>query len=298
MKAKWNNIHLIPIITILIGIGSTLLSSINAEDFWKFFGLLLIIVLTSLLVGVFFGFLFGIPKLNKQFNPTTDYAKKNKYKPNTNLEEISDWLTKIIVGVSLTQAIKIPNYLESLAHSILAYNKCLFICNYAQAIIIALIILFTILGFLIGYFYTRIYLPNLFSIMEGYEQQNKVIQIIKEGYDKVITETMDDDNVIANLARTKFSDLSFDEQNILTLIYKSGNKYLVPEDINVSQSATIEVLLIKRIIEIVSGGTSGYGGASGYWGTSGASGTSGYSNYVGSTLRIIDKKLLLELKKQ
>lgn len=290
MKNKWNKIHLIPIIILIIGISSTLLASIIAEDYWKFFGLLLTIVLASLLVGIFLGFLFGIPRLNKQYNPSTDYAKMHKYKPNTNLEDISDWLTKIIVGVSLTQASKIPNYLENLAQSILTKNKCVFICDYAQAIIIALIILFSISGFIIGYFYTRVYLPNLFSIMEENERQDAVIKIIENGYDAKSKSSTDNENFRTDNLKSKLSSLSVEEQNVINLISNAGNKYLVNENLSVSQSAAIQVLLIKRIIEIVSGRTSGYSGSSGY------SGTSGYSTYLGFTLRIIDNDILNELK--
>lgn len=48
------------------------------------------------------GFVFGIPRIN-----TTDAVVIGRpprlVRPNSNLEQISDWLTKILVGVSLTQ---------------------------------------------------------------------------------------------------------------------------------------------------------------------------------------------------
>lgn len=37
------------------------------------------------------------------------------YAPSTSLEQVADWLTKIIVGVGLTQLNKIPRKLDSLA---------------------------------------------------------------------------------------------------------------------------------------------------------------------------------------
>jgi membrane protease YdiL (CAAX protease family) len=50
-----------------------------------------------LMFGVFWGFIFGIPK-NLQKNKIPDNAP-NSYRGNTNLEEISDWITKIVVGI-------------------------------------------------------------------------------------------------------------------------------------------------------------------------------------------------------
>lgn len=52
-------------------------------------------------VGALIGFLFGVPK-----GPSSKDGQQQSgsyYRPNTNLEEVSDWLTKIIVGVGLIQ---------------------------------------------------------------------------------------------------------------------------------------------------------------------------------------------------
>ena len=296
MNNKWNHIHLLPIITIIIGLVATLLSSIIAEKFMEFFGLLLTVVFASLFVGIFLGFLFGIPKLNKKFNPSVDYEQKRKYMPNTNLEDISDWLTKIIVGVSLTHATKVPNYLENIAHSILSKNKCTFNCDYAQPIIIALIIFFLISGFIIGYFYTRLYLPNLLSIMEENEQQNEKIKIWEEGYIKTFKPSKVDIIEETEVPKSKLASLSVPETNILKMIFSDNNNYTVQRELDTSETAAISVLITKGFIVVAQGGTSGYSGYSGYSGTSGHFGSSGYSSYFGTTLRIVDKVLLNELK--
>jgi hypothetical protein len=77
-----------------------------------------------------FGFLFGIPKVLQTASKTagsdlketgspnvssTGSGKSLLLKVNTNLEEISDWLTKILVGATLTQLIKVPKLVESAA---------------------------------------------------------------------------------------------------------------------------------------------------------------------------------------
>jgi hypothetical protein len=53
-------------------------------------------------VGAVLGFIFGIPRALQAPNLPAD-VRYTRYLANTNLEQISDWLTKILVGVSLVQ---------------------------------------------------------------------------------------------------------------------------------------------------------------------------------------------------
>lgn len=53
-------------------------------------------------VGAVLGFIFGIPRALQAPNLQAD-GTYTRYLANTNLEQISDWLTKILVGVSLVQ---------------------------------------------------------------------------------------------------------------------------------------------------------------------------------------------------
>src|SRR6267378_5479414 len=76
-------------------------------------------------VGCLVGFLFGIPRTlqSDSLAPTNvsgggkSNAQTSGYRQavNTNLEQISDWLTKILVGVGLTQLQQIPTKLTGLA---------------------------------------------------------------------------------------------------------------------------------------------------------------------------------------
>ena len=51
------------------------------------------------------GFLFGVPWATQQITREREgtIRGQHSYLPNTNLEQISDWLTKIIVGVGLVE---------------------------------------------------------------------------------------------------------------------------------------------------------------------------------------------------
>ena len=63
------------------------------------------VALAAGLVGCFLGFLFAIPRFDITDRDIRDVGKYGRggWLHNTNLSQISDWLTKILVGVGLTQ---------------------------------------------------------------------------------------------------------------------------------------------------------------------------------------------------
>lgn len=100
--------------------------SISPLDKWNDFsrscllslGVSLVALVSSATVGAFLGFLFGIPKsLQRSAQIAGGIEGANgqgsngrKFLTNTSLEEISDWLTKIIIGISLVQFERILNF--------------------------------------------------------------------------------------------------------------------------------------------------------------------------------------------
>jgi hypothetical protein len=124
--------------------------------------------------GALTGFIFGIPrrrradderKKNLPTNPQADVdeAKKSKsslFEPSTSLEEISDWLTKIIVGVGLTQLTQLPAKLDALGLYI-AYGLDPREPN--KALGIGIFIYFLICGFFFGYLWARLDMPSAFG---------------------------------------------------------------------------------------------------------------------------------------
>ena len=123
------------------------------------------------LVGGVLGLLFGIPKSKSDPAATrppatnsSEAAADNRYAANTNLEQISDWLTKIIVGVSLTQVPTIRTEFVSAAEY---FGKGLVASSAtdvtAAAVAAAILIYGLSAGFLAGYLLTRIFLPGAFS---------------------------------------------------------------------------------------------------------------------------------------
>lgn len=124
-------------------------------------------------VGVILGFLFGIPRSLQRDDTQNAAVPFQSVRTNTNLEQISDWLTKIIVGVGLAQAGKIILAVEDVAARI----GPLFVMSgqdatrNASAFVLVVMILFSILGFLVGYLWARIYLQEAFNDMEQRAQR-------------------------------------------------------------------------------------------------------------------------------
>lgn len=121
---------------------------------------------TGMLIGgAFFtagglgGFLFGIPKLlqNTALIPDSN-SSRAVILHNDNLVQISDWLTKIIVGVGLTQLYNIPGYILKVGESLQnSFGGDIIGRNAA----IAVILYFVVIGFLSVYIWTRIYFVRL-----------------------------------------------------------------------------------------------------------------------------------------
>jgi CheY-like chemotaxis protein len=122
-------------------------------------------------VGVLLGFLFGIPKVFQGVGEATITEPTNGNKPaedrsvsyrmqvNTNLEQISDWLTKIIVGVGLVELKQIPGSLLRLAAFI---QPGLGAGEEARVMALAIILYASLVGFFLGYLVTRTYIAGIF----------------------------------------------------------------------------------------------------------------------------------------
>jgi hypothetical protein len=164
-------------IIILIGCIGIVIYALQGSNFGQFANISSVGVMVagaSLLMGGLFGFLFGIPRtnlrpLNKQPSTTTEIENDSKeaglnrvaYQPNTNLEDISDWLTKIIVGVGLTQLANIPSMLQEITSNI-AINGFGNLYG-SQTFALAELIYFVTCGFLLGFLWTRLYLMGAFA---------------------------------------------------------------------------------------------------------------------------------------
>jgi hypothetical protein len=142
-----------------------------------------------LLVGVFLGFLFGIPRsLQAEGPPLIDQNQsaemkqevqklRIQYRANTNLEQISDWLTKILVGVGLTQLVAIPDLSTRVGSY---FGGAIGQPEGASQIAISIIILFSVCGFLFGYLWTRLFLGGELARADLNAVTEQVREVVEE----------------------------------------------------------------------------------------------------------------------
>ena len=117
-------------------------------------------------IGIFLGFLFGVPRTvqgdQQQAGVGAGAQTQNSgvtYRANTNLEQISDWLTKILVGVGLTQLTALPQKLGVLGDFL---KKGMDGSDAARSFGILVFLFFVTFGFLVGFLWTRLYLGKEF----------------------------------------------------------------------------------------------------------------------------------------
>ena len=130
----------------------------------------MLLALASASLGGLFGFLFGVPRTQKkeksavpdQGDKSTSKTSNISDRPspqgvNTNLEEISDWLTKILVGAGLVQLQALGPLLQKVAGH---FSSSL---GNSELVVLAIILNFTIWGFFSGYLFTRLFLAGAFA---------------------------------------------------------------------------------------------------------------------------------------
>jgi hypothetical protein len=164
----------------VIGCAGILLYSARfweSGQFFRIFGVGMLVAGAALLSGFLLGFIFAIPRVGakrKKASTTQEEdahdadpgAQPGSVLHNGNLVEISDWLTKIIVGVGLVELHSIPGklgewsyYLASglLPASCTGGASCAESLISGQAAGLAILIFYSTLGFLRGYVWTMIY---------------------------------------------------------------------------------------------------------------------------------------------
>ncbi len=129
----------------------------NYKLFFITCGTCLLIAGACFVSGAFTGFLFGIPRIIQKSN-----EDKNIVMHNDNFVQISDWLTKIIVGIALTEIYTIPAFLYKIGEKISpTINSGAINEKSSKIVAIAIVLYFLILGFLTVYLWTRIYFGNI-----------------------------------------------------------------------------------------------------------------------------------------
>jgi hypothetical protein len=165
---------------LLVGLASVPVYAAHADGFKAFVSIVSVGILlagASAFIGAVLGFLFGIPRTLQQETAPPPAPAENgagassappaprrpDYRANTNLEQISDWLTKILVGVGLTQIPAIRGHLEAVT----AFAaQGLGAQPHSQVYATALLSFSCVVGFLFGYLWTRLFLAGALRVAD------------------------------------------------------------------------------------------------------------------------------------
>ena len=147
------------------------------------FGVGVLVAGAAALVGGLLGFLFGIPRTlqngseenedesDDSSNTENKNGKATRYRANTNLEQISDWLTKILVGVGLTQIGTLRNEFGTLAN-----NAAMSLGGgtKSSALAGAILVFFGVSGFFYGYLWTRLFFKKALKEADAGELKSEM----------------------------------------------------------------------------------------------------------------------------
>lgn len=157
--------------------------------------------------GAAIGFLFGLPRSEKyrfiKKDDTDHNARDYAYADNTNLEEVSDWLSKIIVGLTLVKLNTIISWLNLSAHSIdNAFSKgCdmhslnFYVFGYC------IIILYFLAGGGLCYLWARTNLSLIFTRSKKAQEELEKKQLIAQVQSYANPDLNAADGVVVNIAR-------------------------------------------------------------------------------------------------
>jgi hypothetical protein len=159
--------YIVPFIILIVGLLFLFPAYWHVPDRSQYLmalGVGLLVAGGATLIGGLIGFLFGLPrKVSATRTATTTTGDDDSYDANTNLEQISDWLTKILLGAGLTQAGSIVHYIGNLAE---LAGKNLPYVPAESTIILAEFAYFSVAGFLAFYLWTRVKITAAFSDAE------------------------------------------------------------------------------------------------------------------------------------
>jgi hypothetical protein len=171
----------------------------------------------AMVVGALLGFLFGVPRVAGGL-PEDGKARsvsRYVYSANTNLEQVSDWLTKILVGVGLTQ---IGNISATAQRLFAAQGPSLGGGSAGASFAGALDIYFLGLGFVIGWLLTRLYLSGAMRWADALGAMTEALDREQKG-----------DTLGARRLRQQAADL-IDELGPLGKSYDSARRTAFPSD--------------------------------------------------------------------
>ena len=120
-------------------------------------GIFLLISGASFMGAAMVGFLFGFPRTSggndTQGQPIPGH--------NRSIEQISDWLTKMLIGIGLSQMSDMTTAVWSYGEVLTTGITTIGLHEGATAVAVCLTVYFAVCGIISGYFVTRLSLPSM-----------------------------------------------------------------------------------------------------------------------------------------
>jgi Putative Ig domain len=128
-----------------------------------YLGVGLLTALAAFLSGCLIGFLFGIPRAVSSGKSRLDPAS-NEYAPSSNLAEVSDWLTKLLLGAGLVQlthlGAPIAHLIDTVAAGLTATAATTVPSSAAKVMAGSILIGYVAIGLLDSYVVTTLWYQN------------------------------------------------------------------------------------------------------------------------------------------
>ncbi len=144
------------VLSIAAGFGAMLWARVPVNGFiWS---------LAWLAAGSLVGVIFGVPRAPER-NRALDEKLLSATHANTNMEQISDWLTKILVGAGLVELKSLPDMVSRAAAYMapaLAPSSSAPSSQSSVSLSAALVVYFSVEGFLGGYLIARVLFTRTF----------------------------------------------------------------------------------------------------------------------------------------
>lgn len=152
--------------------------SVSLEDRLRIFGMSAVFGSAAVAIGGLIGFLFGIPRsrtiIESRESGTRTIGGEptitpNTSLPNTNLEQISDWLTKVLIGITLVEVGKIGSDATSLFDKM---STGLGVGSSSVTFVGALVTYSAAIGFMFGWLATRMWVPWAIAAIDDSASQS------------------------------------------------------------------------------------------------------------------------------
>ena len=253
-RASSNFVILVTVMTTLylcgfLVLGLFAVTTSGGAHWGEVLAILLILAIAAIVIGFSTGFLFGIPRMSEEtselLKDMTERARSGKtplppslkYRVNTNLEQVSDWLTKILVGIGLTQFNTFKDSLVTLSSTLTTTIPGL---QHAQPIIIGSIVCYSLMGFLEGYLLARLILPAVFA------EADRGVQKRQTNFENLVNLELD----FTSLKRREKALL----KDIITA-FEAGDAFVLPEDFDSASEQFYSLIgLEERYLIVPKGG--------------------------------------------